>query len=70
MASQIPGAQLIKLPRSVDFPPYLGETAANLRIVEEFLATIREEEAELDRVLATVVFTDIVGSSGKWKGHI
>ena len=39
-------------------------------MVEEFLATIREEEAELDRVLATVVFTDIVGSSVKWKGHI
>ena len=63
MASQIPGAELLKLPRSVDFPPYLGDRAANLSVVEEFIATIREEEAELDRVLATVLFSDVVDST-------
>ena len=58
-----PRAELLKLPRSVDFPPYLGDTAANLSVVEEFIATIREEEAELDRVLATVLFSDVVDST-------
>ena len=33
--------------------------------VERWVKTLREEEAELDRVLATVLFTDIVGSTGK-----
>ena len=31
--------------------------------IEAFLASVRKEEAELDRVLATVMFTDIVGST-------
>jgi class 3 adenylate cyclase len=34
------------------------------REVERFLATIRAEEVEFDRYLATVLFTDIVGSTG------
>jgi class 3 adenylate cyclase len=33
--------------------------------VERFLAGVRAEEADLDRVLATVLFTDIVGSTEK-----
>jgi class 3 adenylate cyclase len=32
---------------------------------ERFIASVRHEEAELDRVLATVLFTDIVGSTDK-----
>ena len=32
---------------------------------ERFLASVRAEEADLDRVLATVLFTDIVGSTEK-----
>ncbi len=31
--------------------------------MERFVASIRDEEAELDRVLATVLFTDVVGST-------
>ena len=50
-------------PPSPDFPPYWGDTAANISAVEEFLATIHREQAELDRVLATVLFTDIVDST-------
>lgn len=65
MASQIPGARLVRLPAGSDHPPYLGDTAGNLRAVEEFLASIREEEAEFDKVLATALFTDIVGSTEK-----
>jgi class 3 adenylate cyclase len=63
MASQIPGARLHVLPPALDFPPYWGDIASNLTAVEEFLATIHQEEAELDRVLATVLFTDIVDST-------
>jgi len=60
LATHIPGAELRLLPGSVhqwdrqqDLP---GE-------VERFVATIREEEIEFDRYLATVLFTDIVGST-------
>ena len=78
MTSQIPGAQLVVLPGSVDFPPWLGDTAANIRAVEELLVAIREEQASFDRVLATVLFTDIVDSTAtaatmgdsKWRSLI
>ena len=33
--------------------------------LERFIASVRHEEAELDRVLATVLFTDIVGSTDR-----
>jgi class 3 adenylate cyclase len=66
MASQIPAARLVELPgtRHVYFGPALA-TACDA--VERFLTEIWEsgawEEVQPDRVLATVLFTDIVGSS-------
>ncbi len=33
--------------------------------IQRFVRDVRDEEAELDRVLATVLFTDIVGSTEK-----
>jgi hypothetical protein len=33
--------------------------------IESFLATVQREEEEFDRVLATVLFTDTVGSTEK-----
>jgi class 3 adenylate cyclase len=63
MTAQIPGARLLQLPGDGDYPPYKGDTAANLRAVEEFLASIHDEQTALDRVLATVLFTDIVDST-------
>jgi len=33
--------------------------------VERFIETVRHEEVELDRMLATVLFTDVVGSTDK-----
>jgi pimeloyl-ACP methyl ester carboxylesterase len=65
MASQVPGAKLVRFPAEPDYPPYLGDTRSNLEAVEEFLASVRQEEAEFDRVLATVLFTDIIGSTEK-----
>jgi class 3 adenylate cyclase len=64
LGEHIPGARFSELP-GVDHFPWVGNQQAVIREVERFLATIREEEAELDRVLATVLFTDIVGSTEK-----
>jgi class 3 adenylate cyclase len=33
--------------------------------IERFVGSVRDEEADLDRVLATVMFTDIVGSTAR-----
>jgi class 3 adenylate cyclase len=64
IAAHIPGARAA--PRSgEDFPPWLGDMAGNVAMVESFIASVRHEEAELDRMLATVLFTDIVGSTDK-----
>jgi class 3 adenylate cyclase len=62
IASRIPGARFIELPGG-DNAPWAGDQDAVLSEVEGFLHHVREEEAELDRVLATVLFTDIVGST-------
>ena len=65
LAAHIPRAKLVELPGTDHFP--LREADIMDRIVdeiEEFLTGTRGE-AELDRVLATVLFTDIVGSTGR-----
>jgi len=43
--------------------PYLGNVAQVAEAVERFVSSIREEHEIFDRVLATVLFTDIVGST-------
>jgi class 3 adenylate cyclase len=48
-----------------DHAPYAGDAEAVLRAIESFVDDVRTEEGELSRVLATVMFTDIVGSTGK-----
>jgi class 3 adenylate cyclase len=62
LAQRIPGAKFVELPGE-DWPPWAGDQAALLDEVESFVHGIREEEAQLDRVLATLLFTDIVGST-------
>lgn len=61
LAQQIPGARLIELP-GADHVPYLGDSDSILDEIEEFLTGARPAP-ESDRVLATVVFTDIVSST-------
>ncbi len=61
-ADQIPGAKVVILPGDDD-DPYLGDVGEVARVVEGFVASVREEELVFDRVLATVLFTDIVGST-------
>ncbi len=61
MAELIPGARFVELPGG-DHIPSLGDSEAVLDLVEEFLTGSRHA-AERDRVLATVLFTDIVEST-------
>ena len=64
MASRITGAKLVVLPGSEHFPS-IGTPDAILDEVERFVVSLGEEEAQLDRALATVLFTDVVGSTEK-----
>ena len=61
LAEHIPGARLVDLP-GVDHLPWVGEPDPLLGEVEEFLTGVRTAP-EPDRVLATILFTDIVGST-------
>lgn len=61
MAQRIPGAKLVEL-KGIDHVPWVGGGEDILGPVEEFLTGARQE-VEPDRVLATVLFTDIVGST-------
>jgi class 3 adenylate cyclase len=64
VAQQIAGATLIELPGS-NHGYMAPDQDELLDEIERFIKGLREEEAELDRVLATVLFTDIIGSTGK-----
>ena len=63
MAERIPGARYVELPGG-DHLPWLTDGEAILEEVEEFLTGVRHGP-EPDRVLATVLFTDIVGATEK-----
>jgi pimeloyl-ACP methyl ester carboxylesterase/class 3 adenylate cyclase len=64
MASRIAGATIVELPGSEHFP-WVGDPDAIVDEVERFVVALGEVEAELDRALATVLFTDVVGSTEK-----
>jgi pimeloyl-ACP methyl ester carboxylesterase len=61
IASRIPGARFLQLPGS-DHLPWVGDQDRLLDEVQEFL-TGRRASPEPNRVLATVLFTDIVRST-------
>jgi pimeloyl-ACP methyl ester carboxylesterase len=61
IAERIPGAKYVELP-GIDHALYAGDSDRILREIEEFL-TGTHRAVEPDRVLATVLFTDIVGST-------
>jgi class 3 adenylate cyclase len=61
LAARIPGARYVELP-GIDHLPWAGDSEAVLGEIEEFLTGARSAP-EPDRVLATVMFTDIVGST-------
>jgi class 3 adenylate cyclase/pimeloyl-ACP methyl ester carboxylesterase len=61
LAEHIAGAKLVELPGADHFP-FVGDTDGLVDEIEEFLTGSRPTR-EPDRVLATVLFTDIVGST-------
>lgn len=61
MAERIPEAKYVELPGK-DHLPWVGDQDAILDEIEEFLTGVRRGP-EPDRVLATVLFLDIVGST-------
>jgi class 3 adenylate cyclase len=61
LSEHMPNARLVELPGS-DHPPWAGDSEAALGEIQEFLTGSREA-AERDRVLKTVLFTDIVDST-------
>lgn len=62
LAARIPGAKFVELPGD-DHMPWFGDRDTMLDEVQEFLTGVRPVR-DVDRVLATVLFTDIVGSTG------
>jgi class 3 adenylate cyclase/pimeloyl-ACP methyl ester carboxylesterase len=67
-ASHIPGARLVELPGR-NFGPPLGDTeplfAELERFLEQVVASRGRKDTEHERVLATVLFTDIVDATRK-----
>jgi class 3 adenylate cyclase len=63
MAQHIPGAKLVELPGE-DHTAWFGDQASILDEVEQFL-TGRRHAHEPERVLATVLFVDIAGSTAR-----
>lgn len=61
MAERILGAKYVELPGE-DHLPWVGDQDAILDEIEEFLTGVRRGP-ESDRVLATVMFLDVVGST-------
>ena len=61
LAAQIPGARYVEL-TGIDHLPWAGDAESVLGEIEEFLTGTRSAP-EPERVLATVMFTDIVGST-------
>ena len=62
MAERIPGARLVELPGD-DHLPFFGDQDSVVALVQEFL-TGALPAADPDRLRATVLFTDLVDSTG------
>jgi class 3 adenylate cyclase/alpha-beta hydrolase superfamily lysophospholipase len=63
MAGQIPGAKYVELPGE-DHVAWIGEVDILLAEIQEFVTGVRPA-SEVDRILATVLFVDIVGSTDR-----
>jgi class 3 adenylate cyclase len=65
VAETIPGARLVELAGS-DHWPWAGDQESLVSEVARFVAELRQdEESETNRILATVLFTDIVDSTSQ-----
>jgi class 3 adenylate cyclase/pimeloyl-ACP methyl ester carboxylesterase len=65
LARHINGAKYVEFP-GIDHNPWVGDANSLVGEIESFLTGRRREiETESDRVLATILFTDIVGSTNR-----
>jgi class 3 adenylate cyclase/pimeloyl-ACP methyl ester carboxylesterase len=67
LADHIPSARFVELPGG-DFSPSLGDQEPLFAALESFLDDVaqgKQSAVDRDRVLATVLFTDIVGASAR-----
>jgi len=64
IAERIPGSTLVELPFDEHMLIWNAADAV-LENIERFAKRIRDDEAEFDRVLATVLYTDIVDSTAQ-----
>ena len=62
VAGAISGARYVEFPGDDHFF-WVGDQDSLVDEIERFVAEFRDQEAELERFLATVLFTDIVGST-------
>lgn len=63
LVEHIDGARFLEVP-GVDHLPWVGDWRAVVNVVEEFVTGTRSERVAVeDSILATVLFTDIVGST-------
>jgi len=77
LAERIPGARHVHVPGE-DWMPYAGDIDVLLGEIERFVQSVSAEQAAFERVLTTVLFTDVVGSTqrtadlgdGAWKALV
>ena len=62
IGEHVPNAEVVELP-GTEHAPFAGDSERVLRELRRFVSAVRDEEAEFDRVLATVLFTDLAGST-------
>jgi len=62
LADMIPGSRFVELPGNIHVPFMSGDTPHMLDVIEEFLTGARHTP-DSERILTTVLFTDIVGST-------
>ena len=67
IGEHVPNAEVVELPGN-EHAPFAGDAKRVLRELSRFVSAIRDQEAQLDRVLATVLFTDLVGSTERAAG--
>jgi class 3 adenylate cyclase/pimeloyl-ACP methyl ester carboxylesterase len=67
VADRIPGARLVEVAGGdgLSWNHWYGRADGIVREAGRFIRELSEEEARFDRVLATVLFTDIVGSTAR-----
>jgi pimeloyl-ACP methyl ester carboxylesterase len=62
LAEHVPGTIAVELPGS-DHLPWVGDVDRAVDEIQAFVGAVKDEDAVLDRLLATVLFTDIVSST-------